>query len=451
MRGALALALTLLVVLGAVGGVAGARWEVRHRLAWGQQGGDPQLSAQQPGAAGEALRRWQQALRSPLQQQRWWNRVWPWAAAPEPARVVRVRPAWPDGTLAAPAELALPPSQLARERRFGLRAAAPSEAAPAAAGAAGEPASPDALYTYNSSEMTPLVPGWLAWMTDVGHMANRTNGLDFRAARLLSSYVAIAYCNVSNIAAWNCSRCGSESPGFAPQVAVFDAAWDLQGYVGFSAELDAIVVAFRGTDSHSYYNWVENMRTWRTDFSLAVAGYPDAPQYAYVHGGFFSSYNASSLAPNVTRAVRELMAQHPRAPVYVTGHSLGGAMATICAMDIRLNLGASDVRVFTFGSPRVGNSIFAEWFRREIALHYRFTHNRDIVPSVPPSYMGFHHVSREIWLVDILAGHTLVGVCDNSGEDARCHNVMCHLGLCSSISDHLLYLSEMYAPHPSGC
>ena len=47
-------------------------------------------------------------------------------------------------------------------------------------------------------------------------------------------------------------------------------------------------------------------------------------------------------------------------------------------------------------------------------------------------YMGFYHLAREVWLVDLLAGRTLVGVCDGSGEDARCHNSMCHLGLCSS-------------------
>lgn len=120
-------------------------------------------------------------------------------------------------------------------------------------------------------------------------------------------------------------------------------------------------------------------------------------------------------------------------------------------MDVRLNLGAPDVRVVTFGSPRVGNAVFAAWFEREIASSWRFTHNRDIVPSVPPGYMGFQHVSREVWVVDLLMEHTLVGICDGSGEDPLCHNSMCHLGLCSSITDHLLYLSEMFAPHPYGC
>lgn len=59
------------------------------------------------------------------------------------------------------------------------------------------------------------------------------------------------------------------------------------------------------------------MRTWRTDLAL---NYPGAPARALVHGGFLYSYNASSLAPNVTLAVARLRQQHPDAPIYVTGH-----------------------------------------------------------------------------------------------------------------------------------
>ncbi|PRW34023.1 alpha beta-hydrolase [Chlorella sorokiniana] len=314
---------------------------------------------------------------------------------------------------------------------------------------AANPANPtdDSFFNYNTSAMTPLVPLWLAWMTDVARMTNRSHGLDFETAWRLSSYVAVSYCNASSIAGWNCTRCDGIAAGVQPEEVISDVAWDLQGFVGWSVPLAAIVVAFRGTDSHSIYNWVNNMRTWRTD--LAV-NYPGAPQRALVHGGFFYSYNSSSLAANVTAAVQRLLQRHPQAPVYVSGHSLGGALATLCALDLKLNQGAHDVRLYTYGSPRVGNNVFAEWFESQIKVHWRFTHNRDIVPSVPPGYMGFYHLSREVWLVDILMGHTLVGVCDDTGEDIACHNSMCHLGLCSSVSDHLLYLSEMYTPHPGG-
>jgi acetyl esterase/lipase len=203
------------------------------------------------------------------------------------------------------------------------------------------------------------------------------------------------------------------------------------------------------------------------------------PPHALVHGGFFYSYNASFLAANVSAAVAELVAERAAAPrgggggagggwrrraalgasaaptVFVTGHSLGGALARLCALSLRLDLGLPDVRVVTFGSPRVGNGVFAAWFDSAVGPHWRFTHDRDIVPSLPPGYLWFAHVGGEVWVVDrLLRGRTLVGVCADgggAGEDARCHASVCHLGLCASLADHLLYLSEMYSPHPDGC
>lgn len=62
------------------------------------------------------------------------------------------------------------------------------------------------------------------------------------------------------------------------------------------------------------------MRTWRTDLHI---GYPGAPANALVHGGFFTSYNSSSLAANISWAVADLMTQHPGAPIFVTGHRCG--------------------------------------------------------------------------------------------------------------------------------
>jgi hypothetical protein len=364
----------------------------------------------------------------------WWSRLWPWSrpASDEPPVHVLVRPLWPDGVPAAAGSLLLPPARLAVE---GLQADG------------------EGYYTYNSSAMTPLVPWALSWMMDTARMANRSlhTRLDLNLARAVAEHVSTAYCDPPNLAAWNCSRCvGAVTREFELERLVVDETWQLQAFAGFSQDLGAIVLAFKGTDSHSYYNWVENMRTWRTDVAIGLKG---APQGAYVHGGFFYSYNSSFLAGNLTEATGALLKKHPSAPVFVAGHSLGGALATLCALDLRVRFGPDiDLRLVTFGSPRVGNYIFAQWLDAQVSIHWRFTHNRDIVPSVPPQYMGFYHVAREVWLVDdIIEGHTLVGVCNGSGEDPLCHNSVCHLGLCTSIADHMLYLAEMYTPRPDGC
>ena len=73
------------------------------------------------------------------------------------------------------------------------------------------------------------------------------------------------------------------------------------------------------------------------------------------------SYNNSMLEPNITESVRSMAAAHPGAPLYAIGHSMGAALATICAMDVKFKANLTDVRLYTFGSPRVGNAEFAKF------------------------------------------------------------------------------------------
>ena len=53
--------------------------------------------------------------------------------------------------------------------------------------------------------------------------------------------------------------------------------------------------------------------------------------------GFFFSYNASSLKPKITEAAWALEADFPGEPWYVIGHSMGSALATICALDLKVS------------------------------------------------------------------------------------------------------------------
>ncbi|KAI8472671.1 MAG: Alpha/Beta hydrolase protein [Monoraphidium minutum] len=267
-----------------------------------------------------------------------------------------------------------------------------------------------------------------------------------------------SYCtDLASLRAWNCSRCG-HTPGFVTELAHFDAAWDLAGYAGWLPSLGAKVIVFKGTDSSSWSNWLNNMRTWRTDARYPV---PGAPKGLLIHSGFDVLWNSSSMAAAFLAAYATLHARHPRAPTYVAGHSMGAALAHLCALDLRARFDPPELRVVTFGSPRVGNAAFAEFFDAHVAESWRFTHGRDIVPSLPPALMGFRHVSREVWVVDVDAppgggGGRRVGagggggggalseerliVCDDSGEDPTCHASVCHLGLCTSVADHLTYL-----------
>lgn len=88
----------------------------------------------------------------------------------------------------------------------------------------------------------------------------------------------------------------------------------------------------------------------------------------YQRAGFFVSYNNSSLEPNMTAAVRAMAARHPGVPLYAIGHSMGAAMATIAALDLKFKANLSDVRLVTFGSPRVGNDVFARFLQSQTTV-----------------------------------------------------------------------------------
>jgi hypothetical protein len=66
----------------------------------------------------------------------------------------------------------------------------------------------------------------------------------------------------------------------------FDRQWDLLGFTGYDSEAGAVVVAFRGTDSHSWGNWVNNLKTWRLNTLYPV---PGAPPGVMVHAGAWGS------------------------------------------------------------------------------------------------------------------------------------------------------------------
>lgn len=82
-------------------------------------------------------------------------------------------------------------------------------------------------------------------------------------------------------------------------------------------------------------------------------------------------------------------------PLWFCGHSLGGAMATICAGRCFLShINSNPEQLFTFGSPRVGNKAYINFVRLE---HFRFVNNNDIVTRVPPVWFGYTHAGREVY------------------------------------------------------
>lgn len=269
---------------------------------------------------------------------------------------------------------------------------------------------------------------------------------DKERSLLFAKISSIAYCaDVPVMATWNCTRC-NEVKDFTPHTVVYDLKWDVLGYSGYHKQMNAIVVSFRGTDSTNWGNWVENLRSYRMNKLYPVPGFPRA----MVHVGFHMLWTQSDLQANITASVEALLKAHPGARLYVTGHSMGGALANLAALDLKFKYNFTYVGVWTYGAPRVGNFDYYSLFETVVDESWRFTHNRDVVPSLPPQLMGFHHTAREVWLVDATGpGGTEIDqkvlMCDDSGEDPSCHDSACMMGLCTSVADHLDYLGiHMY-------
>ncbi len=103
----------------------------------------------------------------------------------------------------------------------------------------------------------------------------------------------------------------------------FSSTANIQGYGLYYPKYNAVVVAFRG--SVDTKNWLYNLNT-------VVTGYPGCTG-CQVHLGFYNAYKG--VAPLVRQTVERLLGLHRGAKLIITGHSLGGAMAVLCALDLK--------------------------------------------------------------------------------------------------------------------
>jgi Lipase (class 3) len=140
----------------------------------------------------------------------------------------------------------------------------------------------------------------------------------------------------------------------------------------------AVIVAFAGTDPVSLANWI-------SDFDAHLD----------VTTGTAEGYEVA--ADVVWSELKQLLEQcvPPGGKVFVTGHSLGGALAALIAHRIGTELQADVDAVYTFGMPRPGSKAFADLYNHQLGMRtYRLVHGEDIVPTVAPTSFGFRHVGR---------------------------------------------------------
>ena len=147
------------------------------------------------------------------------------------------------------------------------------------------------------------------------------------------------------------------------------------------------VLAFRGTEMSSNLDIEIDKDEAFHDFPLQRAG-----TSARVHNGFRRQFESLwNAAPDcgVSEGISaKLAAYRADRPLYFTGHSLGGALATLALAQTFVEGDLPPVAgVYTYGAPKVGDRLFAELVGdRAVASRtpvYRFVHGNDIVPATP--------------------------------------------------------------------
>lgn len=141
-------------------------------------------------------------------------------------------------------------------------------------------------------------------------------------------------------------------------------------YVAVDKKRSEIVLAVRGSN---------NIRNFLADVYF-VGEECDYVKDCYLHKGFAAGWR--EIRNVTTAAMKAAREQNPNFRLVVTGHSLGGAVATIATA--RLRTEGFPVEAYTFGSPRVGNAAFVNWFAEQDGIQRRVTHEDDPVPRLPP-------------------------------------------------------------------
>jgi triacylglycerol lipase len=173
------------------------------------------------------------------------------------------------------------------------------------------------------------------------------------------------------------------------------------------ADAEKIILTFRGTDT---------LKDWLGNFDIDLVG---GPLGGKVHEGFSRSLSLiwkdiqmtlDVLQPRLVATKADLIQgtqRQSKVPsVWITGHSLGGALATLTAARLR-EKDQSVHGLYTFGSPRVGDRDFQEEFNNDFrSKAFRFVNRNDAVTRIPMRSMFYSHVGQLFYIDEDDTIHT---------------------------------------------
>ncbi|KAH0544741.1 hypothetical protein FGG08_001108 [Glutinoglossum americanum] len=217
----------------------------------------------------------------------------------------------------------------------------------------------------------------------------------FWRLNLFEQYSAAAHCT-NNIAGGGTPAPGTRvtcPPGNCPLVEAATTTMlteftdsgitGVTGFVAADATNNLVVVSFRGSVSAN--NWIIDFLVDLVDTGLCSG--------CKAHTGFWISWAAAR--NQVLNAITTGMNLYPGYQLVVTGHSLGAAIATLAAAELR-NSGHT-VALYNYGSPKVGNDALAVHVTNQPGGNFRVTHTDDPAPRFPLLNL-YEHINPEYWI-----------------------------------------------------
>jgi hypothetical protein len=140
-----------------------------------------------------------------------------------------------------------------------------------------------------------------------------------------------------------------------------------------------VVIAIRGT---------EGIQEWIHDANFLMVPTPFLPGAGHTDDGFTAMYLSMQTALGagstpVTKALSALAFPRPLTSLTICGHSLGGALATLLALDVAANTSFKNPTVYTYASPRTGGPNFASTYNQVVPNTTRIAGRLDLVPKLP--------------------------------------------------------------------
>eukprot|EP01133_Synstelium_polycarpum_P006189 gene6189-7169_t len=215
-----------------------------------------------------------------------------------------------------------------------------------------------------------------------------------------------SYCCPNQLTDWSCptNLCGNpQSAGFfddgqfiVKKVYNDDAA-GIQYYIAVQGDIYFLV--FRGTDNR--INDIEDLL-----FPIQVPYPINSPTGSKIALGFLGAISDLDLfGKELETKLKDNDCYAESCNLVVTGHSLGGSLATLAGY--HLSLTYSNTSVYTFGSPRTGNAEFAKLYNDQVKQSLRFVYSEDTIPHLPwPHFklgdlevdVHYQHVNNEVFM-----------------------------------------------------